>query len=53
MVNITVTTLNNFFTASYTGARNNYTGTLGFQFTPTQNLTVTALRAFRFRQHEQ
>ena len=40
---ITSGTLTNFFTASYTGTRNNFTGSLGFEFTPTQNLTVTAL----------
>jgi uncharacterized protein len=35
--------LTNFFNQSYTGSRNSYTGTVGFEFVPSQNLTVTAL----------
>jgi hypothetical protein len=33
----------NFLTAPYTGSRNDYTGTVGYKFTPTQNIVVSAL----------
>jgi hypothetical protein len=36
-------TLTNFFSALYSGTRNNYTGSVGYLFTPTTNITVTAL----------
>jgi hypothetical protein len=35
--------LTNFFRQSYTGSRNNYTGYVGFEFTPSSSITVTAL----------
>jgi uncharacterized protein len=36
-------TLANFFNQPYTGTRNDFTGTVGYQFVPSQNITVTAL----------
>lgn len=35
--------LANFFNQAYTGSRNNFTGYVGYQFTPSSNITVTAL----------
>jgi hypothetical protein len=35
--------LTNFFNQSYTGSRNSFTGNVGYEFTPSQNITVTAL----------
>ena len=35
--------LTNFFNQLYTGTRNNFSGTLGFRFTPSRNIIVTAL----------
>ena len=37
------TPLTNFLTASYTGTRNNCTQAVGYEFVPTQNITLTAL----------
>lgn len=33
----------NFLNQLYTGSRNNFTGTVGYEFTPSQNITVTGL----------
>lgn len=35
--------LTNYFTSLYTGTRTNHTGPVGYQFTPAQDITVTAL----------
>jgi hypothetical protein len=35
--------LTNFFSASYTGTRNNHSGYTGYQFTPAQDLSLLAL----------
>jgi hypothetical protein len=35
--------LTNYFNQSYTGNRSDYTGTVGYEFIPRQNITVTAL----------
>ena len=42
-VAVAAAALTNFFTASYTGSRNDFSGNVGFWFTPTENITVTAL----------
>ncbi|MHB9129917.1 MAG: chitobiase/beta-hexosaminidase C-terminal domain-containing protein [Armatimonadota bacterium] len=39
----TLGTAANFFTTSYSGSRNDFTGNLGYQFTPTANITIFAL----------
>lgn len=36
-------TLTNFFNQAYSGSRNNHTGYVGYQFTPSSNITITAL----------
>lgn len=33
----------NFFYCSYTGTRNDFSGTVGFEFTPSQDITISAL----------
>ena len=35
--------ISNFFNQLYSGTRNNFTGTVGFVFKPTRNITVVAL----------